>query len=199
MFSVLNREKDNVEFRRLLVPRFNLLPALKSKIEREIENVANGREGRIILKMNALQDEAMINELYRASEAGVNIDLIVRGICCLKPNQPYSRNIRITRIVDSFLEHARVWYFGNNGNPEVFMGSPDWMKRNLYKRIEAVVPVLDNDLKNELIDMLDLQLRDNVKACFVDENLTNIRKPVNGNERIRCQYDFYEYLKKKNI
>lgn len=199
LFSVLNREKDNVEFRRLLVPRFNLLPALKSKIEREIENVANGREGRIILKMNALQDEAMINELYRASEAGVNIDLIVRGICCLKPNQPYSRNIRITRIVDSFLEHARVWYFGNNGNPEVFMGSPDWMKRNLYKRIEAVVPVLDNDLKSELIDMLDLQLRDNVKACFVDENLTNIRKPVNGNERIRCQYDFYEYLKKKNI
>ena len=101
----------------------------------------------------------MIDELYRASEAGVQIDLIVRGICCLIPGESFSRNIRVTRIVDSFLEHARVWYFGNGGNPKLFLGSPDWMKRNLYRRIEAVTPVTDKRLKQELTDMLQLQLR----------------------------------------
>ena len=79
----------------------------------------------------------MIDRLYEASEHGVQIDLIVRGICCLIPGQSYSRNIRVTRIVDSFLEHARIWYFGNDGKPKVFMGSPDWMRRNLYRRIEG--------------------------------------------------------------
>lgn len=91
--------------------------------------------------MNALQDMSMIEELYRASEAGVQIDLIVRGICCLIPGQSFSKNIRVTRIVDSFLEHARVWYFENGGSPKMFIGSPDWMRRNLYRRIELVIPV----------------------------------------------------------
>lgn len=90
--------------------------------------------------MNALQDPAMIDRLYEASQAGVEIDLIVRGICCLIPGQEYSHNIRVTRIVDTFLEHARVWYFGNGGAPKLFLGSPDWMRRNLYRRIEAVTP-----------------------------------------------------------
>lgn len=198
LFSLLKGERDSAVFRKLLVTRFNLLPELTRLIENEIELVNKGREGRIVLKMNALQDEYMIDQLYRASEAGVKIDLIVRGICCLKPGQPYSRNIKITRIVDSFLEHARIWYFGNDGDPKIFMGSPDWMKRNLYKRIEAVTPVLDKELKQELVDMLDIQLRDNVKGCFVDENLVNLRKPVSGGERVRCQYDFYEYLKNRN-
>lgn len=199
LFALLRGEVSSVEFGKILVPRFNLMPALKDLIAHEIELASSGREGRIVLKMNALQDETMIDELYRASEAGVKIDLIVRGICCLKPGQPYSRNIRITRIVDSFLEHARIWYFGNGGDPKMFMGSPDWMKRNLYKRIEVVTPVIDNDLKKELIDMLDIQLRDNVKGCFVDENLVNVRKNGKSAERVRSQYDFYEYLKKKNV
>ena len=95
------------------------------------------RQGRIILKMNALQDLTMIDELYKASEAGVKIDLIVRGICCLVPGESFSSNIRVTRIVDSFLEHARVWYFGNDGDPRLFIGSPDWMRRNLYRRIRG--------------------------------------------------------------
>ena len=82
----------------------------------------------------------MIDRLYEASQAGVEIDLIVRGICCLIPGQEYSHNIRVTRIVDTFLEHARVWYFGNGGAPKLFLGSPDWMRRNLYRRIEAVTP-----------------------------------------------------------
>ena len=157
-----------------------------------------GKEAHIILKMNALQDPAMIDELYKASEAGVKIDLIVRGICCLIPGQAYSKNIRITRIVDSFLEHARIWYFLNGGKPLLFMGSPDWMRRNLYRRIEAVTPVMDEELKQEMIDMLHIQLRDNQKAGWVDENLKNVLKKNPNEEPVRAQYAFYEYLKEKN-
>ena len=149
--------------------------------------------------MNALQDPVMINRLYEASEKGVQIDLIIRGICCLMPNQPFSRNIRITRIVDSFLEHTRIWYFGNGGSPKVFMGSPDWMRRNLYRRIEAVTPVLDPDLRADLIHMLDLQLTDNRKACWINEHLQNIfKEKTPGAPSIRAQYDLYYYLKNKS-
>ena len=104
-------------FHRLLVARFNLIPELNRLIDHEIELAKSGKQGRIILKMNALQDPAMIDRLYEASQAGVRIDLIVRGICCLIPGRKYSRNIRVTRIVDTFLEHARVWYSGNVGKP----------------------------------------------------------------------------------
>ena len=197
LFNVLRQEVELPAFKSLLVARFNLLPELKKMIAQEIAFAQQGRKGRIILKMNALQDKAMIDELYRASEAGVDIDLIVRGICCLIPEQSFSKNIRITRIVDTYLEHARIWYFGNNGTPKVYMGSPDWMKRNLYKRIEAVVPVTDVRLKQELIDMLELQSRDNRKACWLKSDLTNQFKRQQGAE-VRSQYDFYRYLCCKN-
>ena len=190
--------KQSPVFHRLLVARFNLIPELNRLIDREIELAKNGYGGRIILKMNALQDPVMIDRLYEASKAGVNIDLIVRGICCLIPGQEYSRNIRVTRIVDTFLEHARVWYFGNGGKSKLFIGSPDWMRRNLYRRIEAVTPVLDPTLKQELIDMLTIQLADRRKACFVDGQLRNVWKSSNPQKEIhRAQYDFYTYLKKK--
>ncbi len=198
LFLTLQGKKDPV-FQSLLVARFNLIPELNNLIENEIKTAKEGRKGRIILKMNALQDTEMINRLYEASQAGVEIDLIVRGICCLMPEQDYSRNIRVTRIVDTFLEHARIWYFGNNGNPLLFLGSPDWMRRNLYRRIEAVAPVLDPDLKQELTDMLHIQLKDKRKACFVDHELRNCWKSPNPQkEKIRAQYVFYDYLKKKN-
>ena len=190
--------KENLKFHRLLVARFNLIPELNRLIDHEMELAKKGKAGRIILKMNALQDPTMINRLYEASQAGVEIDLIVRGICCLIPGQTYSRNIRVTRIVDTFLEHARIWYFGNGGNPKLFLGSPDWMRRNLYRRIEAVTPILDPDAKQELIDMLSIQLSDKRKACFVDENLRNCWKSAHPQkEKVRSQYTFYEYLKEK--
>ena len=183
-------------FHRLLVARFNLIPELNRLIDHEIELAKSGKQGRIILKMNALQDPAMIDRLYEASQAGVRIDLIVRGICCLIPGRKYSRNIRVTRIVDTFLEHARVWYFGNGGKPKLFLGSPDWMRRNLYRRIEAVTPILDPDLKRELSDMLSIQLSDKRKACFVDDHLRNRWKSARPQkEKVRAQYTFYEYLK----
>ena len=188
--------KENPAFHRLLVARFNLIPELNRLIDHEIELAKSGKQGRIILKMNALQDPAMIERLYEASQAGVKIDLIVRGICCLIPGRKYSRNIRVTRIVDTFLEHARVWYFGNGGKPKLFLGSPDWMRRNLYRRIEAVTPILDPDLKRELSDMLSIQLSDKRKACFVDDHLRNRWKSARPQkEKIRSQYTFYEYLK----
>lgn len=198
LFAKLQGEQVEPVFKRLLVAQFNLIPQLKRLIHHEIALAKAGKKGRIILKMNALQDTSMINELYRASEAGVEIDLLIRGICCLIPNQPYSRNIRITRIVDSFLEHARIWYFGNNGEPKIFLGSPDWMRRNLYRRIEAVTPITDPDLKQELTNMLTIQLQDNSRACWVDENLKNIFKYQPGISPSRPQYVFYDYLKKKN-
>lgn len=198
LFAKLQGEQVEPVFKCLLVAQFNLIPQLKRLIHHEIALAKAGKKGRIILKMNALQDTSMINELYRASEAGVEIDLIIRGICCLIPNQPYSRNIRITRIVDSFLEHARIWYFGNNGQPKIFLGSPDWMRRNLYRRIEAVTPITHPDLMQDLTDMLTIQLQDNSRACWVDENLKNIFKYQPGTSPSRPQYVFYDYLKKKN-
>ena len=189
--------KENPVFHRLLVARFNLIPELNRLIDHEIELAKSGKQGRIILKMNALQAPAMIERLYEASQAGVKIDLIVRGICCLIPGRKYSRNIHVTRIVDTFLEHARVWYFGNGGKPKLFLGSPDWMRRNLYRRIEAVTPILDPDLKRELSDMLSIQLSDKRKACFVDDHLRNRWKSARPQkEKIRSQYTFYEYLKR---
>ena len=197
LFRVLQREEFEPKFHHLLVPRFNLLPRLQELLEFEKQEAAAGRKATIVLKMNALQDTAMIDELYKASEAGVQIDLIVRGICCLIPNQPYSRNIRITRIVDGFLEHARVWYFHHGGQELVFFGSPDWMRRNLYRRIEAVTPVLDQALKEEMLEMLRIQLTDNQKAAWVDEHLCNVLKKKMDVKPVRAQKDFYWYLKQK--
>ena len=194
----LRQEIKEPAFRHLLVPRFNLLPCLKELLEYEKQEALSGRTARIVLKMNALQDSAMIDELYRASEAGVQIDLIVRGICCLIPEQPYSRNIRVTRIVDGYLEHARVWYFHHGGREKVFLGSPDWMRRNLYRRIEAVAPILDKDLKREMIDMLNIQLNDNQKAVWVDDQLRNVYKHELKGKSIRAQHAFYNYLKERN-
>ncbi len=197
LFLTLEGKKDP-EFTSLLVARFNLIPELNRLIDREIALAKSGQKGRIILKMNALQDPVMIDRLYEASQQGVEIDLIVRGICCLIPGQPYSKNIRVTRIVDSFLEHARIWYFGGGGNPEVFLGSPDWMRRNLYRRIEAVTPVPDPDVRQSIIDMLHVQLLDNRKACFVDSELRNLPKSRKADEQtVRAQYDWARYVNER--
>lgn len=146
--------------------------------------------------MNGLHDREMIRELYMASEKGVQIDLIVRGICCLVPEQSYSKNIRITRIVDSYLEHARIWYFYNNGEENLYLTSADWMKRNLSRRIETAFPVQVPVLKQEIIDILHLQLADNVKACYINSNLENIYKH-DSLPPVRSQVETYNYLYNK--
>ena len=129
VFRVLEGKPYSRNFKHLLVTQFNMLPSIHAMIEREIEHVKNGDLGYIILKMNSLEDKGVIRALYRASEAGVKIDLIIRGICCLIPGQPFSQNITVTRIVDAYLEHARVWYFFNGGEEDVYLASADWMSR----------------------------------------------------------------------
>ena len=190
-------KRHNVVFGSLLVARFNMVEEIICMIEREKEHVEQGRRGYIILKMNGLHDKQMIDALYSASEAGVEIDLIVRGICCLVPNQPYSRNIRITRIVDMFLEHSRVWYFYNDGKEDLYLTSADWMRRNISRRIETAFPILCPEIKAEITDILKIQLQDNVKACVLDENLNNVFKR-DDMPSVRAQQAICEYIKAKN-
>ena len=197
VFAILEGKLESPTFTHLLVARFNMVPELDRMIEREIEQVRAGRKGRIILKMNGLHDTHMINSLYRASECGVEIDLIVRGICCLIPNRPYSRNIRITRIVDMFLEHSRVWYFYNDGEEEVYLASADWMRRNLNRRIETAFPILDASIRQMIIDILHIQLKDNVKACWIDEKLQNVPKKDDSPVKVRAQMEIFNYLREK--
>ena len=197
VFAVLEGKLAGPTFRHLLVARFNMVPELTRMIHREIEHVKAGRKGRIVLKMNGLHDQNMINELYNASENGVEIDLIVRGICCLVPNRPFSANIRVTRIVDMFLEHSRIWYFYNDGEEELFLTSADWMRRNLNRRIETAFPILNAEIKRNIIDILNIQLQDNVKACLIEEHLHNNFKRDGNPVKVRAQLAVYEYLKNK--
>jgi len=196
LFGVLETQNTDVKFNSIWVAQFNMVPNLKEKIQQEIKNAKKGKKAYIILKMNGLQDEAMINELYKASEAGVKIDLIVRGISCIVPGQPYSKHIQVTRIVDMFLEHSRVWYFYNNGKEEVYITSADWMVRNLYRRIETAFPVLDEKIKQTIIKILKIQLKDNVKACFVDDRMQNVYKDKlsTRKKKIHAQQDIYKLL-----
>jgi len=140
-------------------------------IDRERDNALAGKPARIIAKMNSLSNQEMIDKLYEASQAGVKISLIVRGVCCLRPGVAgRSENIKVISIVDRFLEHSRVMYFYNNGNEEVYLSSADWMTRNLMKRIELMCPVFDPALRDILITMLNLNLEDNVKARELKPN-----------------------------
>lgn len=198
VFAVLEEKTTEPSFAHLLVARFNMVPELTRMIRREIEHVEAGRRGRIVLKMNGLHDQNMIDELYRASEGGVEIDLIVRGICCLIPDRPYSRNIRITRIVDMFLEHSRIWYFYNDGQEDLFLTSADWMRRNLNRRIETAFPILVPEIKQEIIDILKIQMSDNVKACRIDGGLQNNFIRDDNPLKVRSQRAIYEYLKRKS-
>ncbi len=196
LYKHLEDQKLRPTFRHIMVPGFNMVPFFIRLIDQEIKNVRQGGIGYILLKMNGLQDGEMVDQLYRASQAGVKIDLIIRGVCTLKTYQPYSRNIRVIRIVDRYLEHARVFVFLNNGDHQVYLGSADWMKRNLRRRVECVFPVYDPDLKKELLGILNIQLSDNVKACEIDEHLKNKRIVTKGPD-IRAQIAVYEYLKNK--
>jgi polyphosphate kinase len=196
LYKHLENQSIRPKFKHILVPGFNMVPFFLKLIDQEICHVEKGNIGYILLKMNGLQDGEMVENLYRASEAGVKVDLIVRGVCTLKTGQPYSKNIRVIRIVDRYLEHARVFVFLNNGDHQVYMGSADWMKRNLRRRVECIFPVYDPELKKELLDIMNIQLSDNVKACEVDEHLAN-KRIISSGPDIRAQTAIYQYFKKK--
>ena len=160
-------------------------------IEMERERALEGKEARIIAKMNSLCDRDIIAALYAASAAGVKIDLIIRGICCLKVGIPgISDNITVRSIVGNFLEHSRIFYFYSDGREQIFMGSADWMPRNLDKRVEIVFPVEDEEIKEEVKHILEIQLADNVKAHVLKPDGTYEKIDKRGKQLVNSQEYF---------
>ncbi|HEX6846105.1 MAG TPA: polyphosphate kinase 1 [Chitinophagaceae bacterium] len=187
-------EVDKLKLKHLLVSQFNMVKRFSKMIDREIDNAKNGLPAQIIIKVNNLQERVMVEKLYEASNAGVNVELIVRSICCIAPGiKGQSENITIRRIVDRYLEHARIFMFYNNGDPEFYMGSADWMSRNLRSRIEVIFPIYDEKLKKEINDILQLQLTDTRKAVFFRADLSNEKIP--GDNSIPAQEAIYNYVK----
>ena len=170
------------EFKYLAIAPTGLRARIQELLKRESDHARAGRPARIIAKMNGLEDRDVIDALYDANNAGVEIDLIVRGICCLRPGVPgLSERIRARRIVDRFLEHARILYVENGGAPEYFLSSADWMPRNLDRRIELMFPVLEPELQREIGSFLALQLMDDVKASTIGTDGENLpRAPIAG-------------------
>jgi polyphosphate kinase len=196
VFHLLCREREKATFEHLLVPPFTMRERFQELIENEMRNARNGRDAFIIAKMNSLEDPEMIAKLYEASETGVRIRLIVRGVCCLIPGiRGMSENIEVISIVDRFLEHARVFVFHNDGAPLYFLSSADWMRRNLDRRIEVGFPVYDREIQQQLRATLDLQLQDNVKARIITKKLDNKIRSRKNAETVRSQYATYEFWK----
>ena len=201
LFNTLTGLAEYPGFKKLLVSPFDLASRFKRLIERERDHALNGKPARIIAKLNSLVDEALITALYEASCAGVQIDLIVRGICCLRPGIPgVSENIRVVSIVGRFLEHSRIFYFANNGHPSLYLGSADWMPRNLYRRVEVTFPIESPALRKALIqDILPAYLSDRVKARKLQPDGSYIRlKPKPGEESSQAQLHFREQARKRN-
>jgi polyphosphate kinase len=184
VFSFLTAYAENPSYDPLLVAPLDLAEKTIALIDREAEHARQGEAGRIIAKMNALLDKNVIQALYRASQAGVEIDLIVRGICALRPGvRGLSDRIKVRSIVGRFLEHSRIYYFGNGGEEEIYIGSADWMPRNLYERVEVLVPLRDEFIRERVRrEILDSLLADNRKARILLRDETYIRawQPIHG-------------------
>lgn len=197
VFNMLSGYSEPLSWNNLILAPYWLRERFLFLIKREIEHAKKGHEARIIAKMNSLCDPEIIATLYEASACGVKIDLIVRGICCLKVQIPgVSENITVRSIVGNFLEHSRIFYFANGGNDEIYMGSADWMPRNLDKRVEIIFPVLDDKLKDKAYHILELELADNVKSRIMDENGNYVRIDKRGKEVVNSQLIFCEEAKK---
>jgi len=202
LFEYLQSRKQpsdymKIPFNHLLVSQFNMVKRFEKLIDQEIKNARKGRASGIIIKLNNLQERNMVEKLYEASRAGVNVQLLLRSTCTLAPGiEGQSENITVRRIVDRYLEHARVFVFHNNGEPLYFMGSADWMNRNLHSRIEVVFPVYDAVLCEELDHILKLQLADNSKAVYLNSSLENQRiQATEGTASIAAQEAIYNYVK----
>jgi polyphosphate kinase len=189
MFNLLTGYSQRRNWRKLCVAPVDLRQRVVSLIDRELQHATAGRPARIIVKMNALVEPSVIDALYRASQAGVRIDLLIRGICCLRAGLPgVSETIRVTSIVDRFLEHSRVFYFENAGAPEVFLASADWMPRNFFRRIEVMFPIEDDRLKARIVEnILPTLFADTVKARVQQVDGTYVRRSPEGEAGFRSQ------------
>lgn len=191
VFNMLSGYSEPSTWNKLVVAPLWMRNRFLHLIEMEAEHARKGQKAHIIAKMNSLCDQEIIAALYAASAAGVKIELIVRGICCLKTGIPgISENITVRSIVGNFLEHARIFYFYSNGQEEIYMGSADWMPRNLDKRVEIIFPVEDENIKKELMHILDVQLSDNTKAHLLQPDGSYIKPDRRGKTPI-CAQDFF--------
>ena len=198
VFSFIETKiRPQVDFKYLGVGTFNLKPKLIELVENEIANAKKGKKASIMLKMNSLQDDEMIDLLYQASAAGVNVKMIIRGICCLVPQmKDISENIKSYSIVDRYLEHARVFIFHNDGDEQIYLSSADWMVRNLHHRIETMFPVFDPTIRKFVKTIMKIQLNDNVKSRYHNFELNNAYKR-NAKLPVRSQIDTYYYIKRQ--
>ena len=196
VFSHLKSKPDDSHFKTLLVAPFNMRETFYALIDKEIENALAGKQASITVKLNNLEDNKIIQRLYHASQSGVKIDLIIRGISCLVPGiKDLSENINIISIVDRFLEHTRIFVFHNGGREKVYIGSADWMKRNLSRRIEVVFPILDPDLKQNILTILNFQLQDNTKTRLIAPGLGNEYRKTESENLINAQSETYRFVK----
>jgi polyphosphate kinase len=199
VFAFLADTRLMRDFKHLLVAPDHMRKDFYVLIDNEIKNALKGKKACITLKMNSLQDPEIIDKLYEASQDGVEVKLIIRGICCLLPGvKGLSDNIKAISIVDRFLEHSRVFIFHNDGEPKVYLSSGDWMNRNLSHRIEVAFPIYDDKLKAEIIDFVNLQWKDNVKARVINRLQNNPYRKSEAKTKVRSQVAFYEYLKSKH-
>jgi polyphosphate kinase len=196
LFDYFENTYKYYDYNHLLVSPLFMRRKLVRLIDNEIKNAKQGKEAYIILKINNLVDPDMIRKLYQANCHGVKIKLIIRGICSLIPGIPgLSENIEAISIVDKFLEHARVFIFCNNNQEKYYISSADWMTRNLDTRIEVASPVYDPDLQKELKYIIELALKDNVKAWIIDMHHTNAYRRRDNESSIRSQFEIYKYYK----
>ncbi|HMB90446.1 MAG TPA: polyphosphate kinase 1, partial [Rhodothermales bacterium] len=197
VFAFLDKENEEPTFEHVLMAPLYLRDEFNRLIDREIENAEAGKDAWILAKMNSLEDPRIIERLYKANQAGVDVRMLVRGFSCLVPGvEGVSEDITITSIVDRFLEHARAYVFCNDGEEDLYLASADWMKRNLNRRVEVAFPIYDPALAREIRTLLDFQLNDNVRARLFDEQQTN---PFveNDDEPVRSQFATYEHFKDK--
>ena len=194
VFEFLKVNYKIQKYKYLIVSPHYTSSLLFSLIDKEIENSVNGKKSQIILKLNSLTSHRFVDKLYEASNSGVKIKLIVRGICCLIPNiENLSRNIEVISIVDKYLEHPRVYIFENGGDKKVYISSADLMTRNLDNRVEVACPIYQEDLKKQILDTIQISLNDNVKSRLINLNKQN-EFVENKNKKVRSQWDTYDYF-----
>ncbi|MCF7560638.1 polyphosphate kinase 1 [Sabulilitoribacter multivorans] len=197
IFSFFETNYKIFRYKHLIVSPHYTQKAIFKLIDNEIDKVKNGEKGLIRLKMNSLSSYLMVDKLYEASRAGVKIQMIVRGICCLIPGvKGMSENIEVISVVDKFLEHSRVYIFGNGEDSKLYISSADWMTRNIENRVEVSCPIYDADVKKEIIDTFNISWSDNVKARLLNDSQENVYR-INDKEKVRSQFAMYDYYLKK--
>ena len=197
VFQFYNDNYKTGTYKHLIVSPFYTRKKFLQFIQKEIDNASEGKEAWMFLKMNSLTDAEMIRKLYEASQAGVKIRMIIRGICSLIPGVTgLSQNIEVVSIVDKYLEHARVFVFANDGDPRYYISSFDWMPRNIDFRSEVGVPIYDKGIQKQLLDMLEIQWQDNVKARVINVQQDNQYRHTRSRTKIRTQEAIYNYLSK---